>query len=246
MRTLKMVKERLSQPALPTDVLHSPAKENMMSDRFEPRRLWNHTHQTKPASERPEEDIVAFTEYLQPRLSPGAALLDVGCGRGRNTLYLSQLGFDVYACDLSSVALETAKARTQQAGISVNFQVGDLAHLPYASNLFEAIICVHVLPYHFKAGIIESVRELWRVLQPNGWLYLDLLACDDAQYGCGQRLEEHTFLDTDGIPIHFSSRQEVSELSNGFTLERVTRFELKTSSGHSRVGWTIWAMKCRD
>ncbi len=218
----------------------------MMLDRFELRRKWDHTHQTNPTPERPEENVVAFAEYIQPRLASGASVLDVGCGRGRHSLYLSQSGFDVYACDLSPVALKIAKARVQQAGISIRFQAADLAHLPYANDLFMAVVCVHVLPYHRKADLMAGVHELGRVLQPDGWLYLDLLACEDAEYGRGQRLEEHTFLDPDGIPVHFSSRREIDELSHGFTLERVTRFELKPSSGHIRVGWTIWAMKCRD
>jgi len=167
----------------------------------------------------------------------------VGCGRGRNALYLSCLGFKVWGCDLSPVVLETAKVRTQQANVSVSFQVAHLTHLPYASNLFAAAICVHVLPYNFKADIVKGVRELWRVLQPTGWLYLDLLDCDDAEYGSGQKLEEHTFLDPDGTPIHFSSRQEVNELSNGLALKRVTCLELASSPTRTRVGWTIWAIK---
>ncbi len=214
-----------------------------MFDHVELQRVWNRIHQEKPAHERPEEDIVAFVERLQQRLPPKSSLLDAGCGRGRHILYLSRLGFTVYGCDLSPVALETATARANQIGIPVSLQVSDLTHLPYANNLFAAALCVHVLPYHIKADIAESVYELWRVLQPGGWLYLDFLDCEDAEYGCGQKLEEHTFLDPDGVPVHFSSQQEVNELSNGFALERVTRLELKSSSAHIRVGWTIWAIK---
>jgi len=218
-----------------------------MLDCLELQRVWNRSHQERLTSERPEEDVVAFAERLQQRLSPKALLLDVGCGRGRNALYLSRLGFTLYSCDLSPVALDIARARTQQVGISIRFQVSALTHLPYADNLFAAALCVHVLPYHFKADIAKGVGELWRVLQPGGWLYLDLLDCDDAEYGCGQRLEEHTFLDPVGVPIHFSSRREVNELSNGFTLERVTHLELKSSIGDQvRVGWTIWATKCEE
>ncbi len=151
----------------------------------------------------------------------------------------------MYACDLSLIALAIAKARTQPAGASINFQVADLAHLPYASNLFKVVVCVHVLPYHWKADLIKGIREVWRILQPNGWLYFDLLDSSDSEYGCGQRLEEHTFLDADNIPIHFSSRQEIDELTNGFVVERINRIERKSSS-HHRIGWAIWALKCGD
>ena len=209
----------------------------------ESRQIWNIIHQSEPSSERPEEGVVAFLEHLESRLTPETSLLDAGCGRGRNALYLSRSGFRVYACDLSSVALGIAKARADEAGLTVSLQASDLTHLPYASDLFAAAICVHVLPYHMKADIVKSIRELRRILQPNGWLYLDLLTPEDADYGCGRKLEEGTFLNPDGTPLHFSPREEVDEILHGFTLERVARFELASSPTRVRVGWTIWAYK---
>jgi len=215
-----------------------------MLDRFEIRHAWDVIHQTQPASEGPEKNVLAFIEHIEPRLSPRAVLLDAGCGRGRNALYLSHSGFTVYACDLSSVALAIAKAQSSEAGLTVSLQASDLTHLPYVSDLFAAAICVHVLPYHLKADLIKSVRELRRVLQPNGWLYLDLLAPEDAEYGCGRKLEKGTFLDPDGTPLHFSPRGEVDEILHGFALERVTRYEFTSSPTRVRVGWKIWALKC--
>ena len=216
-----------------------------MLDRSELQQIWNRTHHEKSTSEQPEDNIVVFAEHIQKRLPFRLPLLDAGCGRGRNTLFLSRLGYSMYGCDLSPVALDAARTRSQQENLPINFQVSDLSHLPYADNSFAVAICVHVLPYHYKADITKSVRELWRVVQPNGWLYVDFLDCDDAEYGCGQKLEEHTFLDPDGTPIHFSSQQEIDELLNSFALKCVTRRELKSSSARIRVTWTIWAVKYR-
>jgi ubiquinone/menaquinone biosynthesis C-methylase UbiE len=152
----------------------------------------------------------------------------------------------VHGCDLSPVALEIARKRTEQVGLPIYFLVSDLTYLPYADNSFAAAICVHVLPYHLKTDIAKGMRELWRVVQSGGWLLVDFLDCDDAEYGCGQKLEEDTFLDPDGTPVHFSSWQEISELLNGFTLEHAIRRESKSSLVRTRVAWTIWAVKCRE
>ena len=201
---------------------------------------WDRTHREERASSRPEEGVVAFAAYLEQKLSPGALVLDVGCGRGRNTVYLSQLGFAVYGCDLSPVALSVAASRAQQADARTGFQVTDLTCLPYRRATFAAAVCVHVLPYNLKADVARGARELWRVLQPGGWLYLDLLDCDDAEYGCGPELEKDTFLDPGGMPIHFSSRQEVDELLYGFAPKRVARVEF-SSGPRVRVSWIVWA-----
>jgi hypothetical protein len=83
------------------------------------------------------------------------------------------------------------------------------------------------------------------VIQPDGWLYVDFLDPDDAEYGCGRELEEDTFLDPDGVPIHFSSWQEIMELLNGFTVDRSTRSELNSASNRVRVMWTVWAVRSK-
>ncbi len=199
-----------------------------------------------PASELPEDNLIAFAKYVQKRLPSQAFLLDAGCGRGRNTLYLSQRGFSVYGCDLSLAALETARKRTQQAGLPGNFQRADLTCSPYAKDSFAVMVCTHVLPYRIKINITKGLHELRRVMRPGGWLYADFLDCDDAEYGCGQKMEENTFLDPDGIPVHFSSRQEISDLLNGFTIERASRCEWRSPSSRIRVIWKIWAVKCED
>ncbi len=204
---------------------------------------WNRTHRETPIPDRPEAGVVAFAESLCSHLPTRSPVLDAGCGRGRHTAYLSGLGFTVYGCDLSNVALQIAQSRMHQTGLAASFQVSRLDRLPYADNVFAAALCVHVLPYNLKDSIVGSIDEMRRVLRPGGRLYFDLLDCDDVEYGCGQILEDHTFLEPSGIPVHFSSRHEVDELTRGFTLERVMHLEIKPLSACARVGWAAWAVK---
>ncbi len=213
-----------------------------MLDRFALQQVWDRTHQQTPLSTQPGKDLAAFAEYIRHRVPSNDLLLDAGCGRGRNALYLAQMGLHVYGCDLSPVAIQIAQAQARQIGSVIPFYAADLTHLPYPDGLFAAAICVHVLPYQLRADLGRSVAELKRVVQADGYLYFDLLDRDDAEYGCGQELEPDTFCDPDGIPIHFSSRQEIDELICDLVPERIARLE--TASGpRRRVGWTIWAKK---
>src|SRR5512138_3728209 len=131
-----------------------------MPDVSETRRRWDRIHRTEPASGQPLEAVVAFVEELSRRVAAGSRLLEAGCGRGRNALYLSALHFEVYACDLSLVALGITKARARQAGMVVRLQAAELSHLPYADHSFGAVICAHVLPYHLKADMVSATGEL--------------------------------------------------------------------------------------
>ena len=150
-------------------------------------RIWDQAHQEKSASSQSEAAVVNFMTNIQPYLAENAVLLDAGCGRGRNSKYLSQLGFIVIS-DISLVALEIARSKLLDADQSADFQVANLSRLPYRKNLFSAIICVKVFPYHYPVEIFQIIHEFRRVLQPGGWLYLDLLDRSDAEYACGPLL----------------------------------------------------------
>ena len=206
-----------------------------MFDRSTLQQAWNRTHQEKPITDRPQEEVVAFAERLRWQLPSGARVLDTGCGRGRNTLYLAHMGFAVYGCDLSPVAIQAARRQIQKANVSTMLHVADLIRLPFPDNGFEAALCVHVLPYHLKADIVQSVRELRRILRPGGWLYLDLLDCDDAEYGCGPELEEHTFWGTDGTRFTLARAKRSTSCFRA-SRDRVARLELGL---RPRVGWVV-------
>ncbi len=210
-----------------------------MIDRNELQRAWDRVHQSRPGLQKPQAEIVAFAEQLV-QFSAGAPVLDAGCGRGRNIVYLSQMGFGAFGCDLSVAGLEIAKTKVEQAQMSAHFSIADLTCLPYADNAFAAVICVHALPFALKADIAQAVLEFRRVLRPAGWVYLDLLNHNSEDYGCGPELEPETFLDPDGMPIHFSTRQELDEFLQGLTVERVIPIESHTDKD---VGWTVWARK---
>jgi SAM-dependent methyltransferase len=59
---------------------------------------------------------------------PGSAL-DVGCGTGRDAVYLAQHGWTVTGIDSVPRALHAARARAQDAGVAVNWVHGDVTQL---------------------------------------------------------------------------------------------------------------------
>ena len=85
-------------------------------------------------------------DYLEEnlRLSPGDAVLDLGCGAGRHAIELAGRGYHVTGVDISPPMLEEAEKRAQQAGVEVTLLQADLRNL-VALNLgkeFQAAICL--------------------------------------------------------------------------------------------------------
>jgi len=74
-------------------------------------------------------------------LSPGASILDVGCGTGRHSVELARRGYDVTGIDISSGMLNLAKERAKEADVEVNFEQTNAAEFE-PSKEYDAVICL--------------------------------------------------------------------------------------------------------
>ena len=67
-------------------------------------------------------------EVVNERSSGGRAL-DLGCGTGRDSVYLAERGWAVTGIDGVKQAIEAARERSQGAGVAVNWILGDVTQL---------------------------------------------------------------------------------------------------------------------
>jgi ubiquinone/menaquinone biosynthesis C-methylase UbiE len=72
-------------------------------------------------------------------------VLDVGCATGFLALQLAGLGHRAAAVDAAEAMLTVAHAKASQAGLAIDFRLGDAAALPFAPASFDLVIERHVL-----------------------------------------------------------------------------------------------------
>ena len=87
--------------------------------------FWEQTYKNKEIStfsKGPTDDVRDFYK----KFGQDSSILDVGCGEGRNSIFLAGEGHKVDAFDISQTGIEKAKYKAQVAGVSVNFSVRDL------------------------------------------------------------------------------------------------------------------------
>ncbi|MGB8649705.1 MAG: class I SAM-dependent methyltransferase [Mycobacteriales bacterium] len=63
----------------------------------------------------PDESLVQWHGEGQLHLPPGARVLELGCGPGRNAIWLAEQGCQVDALDLSAEALRWGAQRASSA-----------------------------------------------------------------------------------------------------------------------------------
>lgn len=138
------------------------------------REAWNQAysgsihelHGGKPSS---APELAGFLAGL-PEL-PSTAL-DLGCGTGGDAVYLAGLGIDTTGLDFSPAALELAKQRAGERGVTVTWIEGDVLDLPIADASID-LVTDHGWLHHVRAEDQPSyAREVARVLTPGGLLLI--------------------------------------------------------------------------
>jgi SAM-dependent methyltransferase len=110
------------------------------------------------------------------RLPAGAAVLDVGCGRGATTAHLAQVHrLRPVGLDLSPRLLNEGRHHHP----AQPFVRADAAALPFRQRVFAAVLCECVLSLTPDPG--KVLGELFRLLDPGGFLILSdiYLRCGD-------------------------------------------------------------------
>lgn len=128
---------------------------------------------------------VAAMPDVERKLSQGADVADVGCGRGRALLRLAQsfpasryVGYDAFA---PSIARATAHAREAGVADRVRYEVRDAAS--DLAGPFDVITTFDVI--HDSADPVGVLRSIYRALKPGG-----IYVCLDVN--CSGKLEENT------------------------------------------------------
>lgn len=152
--------------------------------------------------------------YTRLRLTPGASVLDVGCGPGTDTLALAEIvgpSGRVTGLDRDPEMVAEADRRARAAGLAgwVEHRVGDAAALPFADGTFDAARSERLFLH--LATPEPAVAEMVRVTRPGGWV-----ALMDTDWGTRS-------VDTPEVGLERRMAQVLTELclANGYSGRRL-------------------------
>ncbi len=119
------------------------------------------------AADRPPHPLaIALIERLAAR--PGARVLEIGAGSGRNTAALTRAGFTVVRPSEASPASCAAALTT------------------------------HALLHGTPSTVVEQLASIATALEPGGLTYATFGSTHDARYGLGEQREPFVFVPLDG------------------------------------------------
>lgn len=148
----------------------------------------------------PEPRIARRTAYLDRLRTEGRdAVVELGCGPGRDGEAIAAAGFTYTGVDLSPASVEACRE------LGLHAEVASVLALPFADATFDAGWTMSTLLHVADADLDQALREIVRILRPGAPLAIGLWG--DASGG------EHVWEDGKGYgPGRFFSIRSDEEL----------------------------------
>lgn len=202
----------------------------------------------------PDEQVVRFlARYVARRmgfskkevkyneaLSQKPRGLDLGCGKGRHVVLMSEMDIQSYGCDISQSGLQFSKNWLDSKNLEAELKQASIDKLPYEDGFFDFVICHGVLDHCLDKPRKDSVKEVLRVLKPGGYYFFSVISEHDSAFGQGKKVEEDTWIIEEGfeknIPQAFFTLDRIDKEFRDFEVVSVVECDSRTLKGRSLIG----------
>ncbi len=157
-----------------------------------------------------------------------SVMLELGAGQGRDTILFAQDGLKVMAGDYSQRGIEAIleKAKKLHVADKVCGKCLDVRKpLPFEDETFDACYSHMLFCMALEMSEIESlVKEIGRVLKPNGLCLFTVRNTSDPHFGAGIHRGEDMY-EVNGFIVQFYDREKVERLAVDFEILSVEEFQ---------------------
>src|SRR5215470_894273 len=113
------------------------------------------------------EDFRREAKSVAEGLRSGSNVLEVAPGPGFFAIELLKLGdFRVTGLDISRTLVEIATENARNAGINIDFRLGNASAMPFADESFDFVYCSAAFKNFSEP--VKALDEMHRVLKPGG------------------------------------------------------------------------------
>lgn len=178
-------------------------------------------------------------------------ILDVGCGLGRNCIYLAKQGFELSGFDLSGHSVNQTLQKAQTQNVKLNkFVVADMLEFPFEDNSFDALLALNVISHTDFEGFKKILGEIKRTLKTGGEAYFTLGSKESYWFNNPKctYVDDYTRIRVEdgpenGIPHFYIDDDDCKNLFNDFTIVKIQNVRELTQYGNFSPHYHIWLKK---
>ena len=109
-------------------------------------------------------------------------ILDCGAGGSQPPLSLFYgYGYKTYGVEIAEKPLVDAQNFGADHKMSLNIIHADMRRIPFPNEAFSFVYSFNAIDFMTKPDIAISMREMTRVLKPNGLCYVNFISVDDEE-----------------------------------------------------------------
>jgi len=155
-------------------------------------------------------------------------IVELGAGLGRDTVFFAQNSIRVEALDYSKASIESITNKSTKLNLTklIKTKIFDVRKkLPFKDSSIDGCFS-HMLYCMALSNLeIENLNnEICRILKPKGINIYTVRHVNDGDYKNGIHRGEDLY-ENDGFIVHFFSKDKINQLSKGFKVLDIEKFE---------------------
>lgn len=158
------------------------------------------------------------TENTQPKMAPelrkyikllnGKEVLDLGVGKGYNSVLLSNFGFNVTGVDISNESLKYIEENFDCSNLTLINK--DVRKFEIEKNKYDLILSSNVLHFMPKEDFLKIIKKIKENLKEDGLIYISVFSKEDPSSKLNKDFKENTC-------ISYFSKEEILDIFSDFT-----------------------------
>ena len=100
-------------------------------------------------------------------------VLDIGCGEGKDAVYMAQQGCDVSAFDITQSGIRKTKLLAEKRGVKINAFVADINDFE-TSDKFDIVYSTGTIQYLFSDRIEAFFEKIKDMVNVGGYVYFNV------------------------------------------------------------------------
>jgi SAM-dependent methyltransferase len=191
-------------------------------------QYWEASFSSKPEMFGLEPSIAAVKALISFKEQNIKNIVEFGAGLGRDSIYFAQNSINVQALDYSRTAIESINNKAKKLNLAefIKPKFFDVRKkLPFENNTIDGCFSHMLYCMALSNSDLENLNnEICRILKPGAINIYTVRHTDDGDYKNGIHRGENLY-ENDGFIIHFFSKDKVNQLSKGFKVLDIEKFE---------------------